>query len=431
MPFEAMRGFRDYPPPDAGARSELRHRMRAVARRSGFTELETPSVESLELLTAKSGTEIADELWAFADKGGRPVALVPESTPSVARIFAARAKAEPVPVKWFTLARIWRYEEPQAGRTREFGQFNLDIFGVPGVTAEVELLATAAALMDAVGATGLYGFRLNDRELSEGIADALGVVDRPRYLRALDRSRKMPPTEFDHELAACGLGADGIDQLRGLRTAADDRATSPLQWLDRVAALDLPAPGRAAVDRLRELLRLAERAGIADRLRLDPTVVRGLAYYTATVFEAYALDGDLRALFGGGRYDRLIEQFGGPPTPAAGVAIGDQTLEILLRSHDRWPEGEPALDTYVVAVTSAEVALATEWVGRLRRAGIAADHDLLGRSLSRQLKEADRRRARRALILGPKEIERGVAVERDLATGAQHEVPWSEVVPPA
>ncbi|MGI0150882.1 MAG: ATP phosphoribosyltransferase regulatory subunit, partial [Thermoplasmata archaeon] len=199
-------------------------------------------------------------------------------------------------------------------------------------------------------------------------------------------------------------------------------------YLDRLAALGLPDPAPAGIDRLRRLGSLLHRAGVADRVRLDLSIVRGLAYYTGPVFEAFDRSGGERSLLGGGRYDRLIELFGGEPTPACGLALGDQTLELLLRAHGRWPEGEPALDTYVVAVTQDEGPLAIEWVGRLRRAGRSADCDLMGRSLSRQLKEAARRRARRAILLGPRELARGVLLERDLATGAQRERAPEEVL---
>ncbi len=431
MPFSSLRGFRDYPPPDAGARSELRRRLRAVARRAGFVELETPSVEALDLFEAKSGDEIAQQLWAFKDKGGRDVALLAETTPSLARIFVDRAKSEPLPVKWFTVSKLWRYEEPQAGRTREFGQFNLDILGVPGIEAEVELLATAALAMDEIGGQGLYAFRVNDRLLAEGVGRALGVRDVPRYFRALDRSRKLPAAEIEPELAASGLSPEHVKRLNETLGRAQDPTAGLEEMLGPIEGLDLPAPAREGLARIRRLFALAERAGLGDRLRFDPAVVRGLAYYTSTVFEAYAREGDLRALFGGGRYDHLVELFGGPATPACGLAIGDQTLEILLRTHGRWPDGEPPIDTYVVAVTEKEVPLAIEWVARLRRAGIAADADLMARSLSRQLKEAARRRARRALILGPKELARGRVVERDLTTGAQRELAPDEVLPPA
>jgi histidyl-tRNA synthetase len=178
------------------------------------------------------------------------------------------------------------------------------------------------------------------------------------------------------------------------------------------------------------LFSLLDRAGLSDRTVFDPTVVRGLAYYTSTVFEGYAKSGDSRSLFGGGRYDHLIELFGGPPTPAAGIALGDQTLEILLKDAGRWPEGEPPLDTFVAVADPAWHADAIALVQELRRAGVSADCDLLSRNLSRQLKEAARRRSRRALILGLREVGPGALVERDLATGAQREVARSAAVRP-
>ena len=154
-----------------------------------------------------------------------------------------------------------------------------------------------------------------------------------------------------------------------------------------------PGPG----PQTRRLFDLLAATRIRDRVTLDLRVVRGLAYYTSTVFEAFDRKGERRALFGGGRYDRLIELFGGPPTPAVGLAIGDQTLELLLRSNGRWPEGEPPLDTYVISVTPEEVPVAIEVVDALRSAGVSADLDLMERTLPKQLREAARRRARRAI----------------------------------
>ncbi len=398
--------------------------MRAAARRAGYLELETPSVESFELYQKKSGEGIAQQAWVFTDKGGRTVALAPETTPSLARVFVERAKSEPMPVKWFTISKLWRYEEPQAGRTREFQQFNLDILGVPGVAAEADLLATAALVMDEVGAKGLYAFRLNDRELSEGLGRLYGAEDSGRFFRAVDGFRKLSPDQFEAELRAAGLPAERATELReyfgkvglGIPPSGLDRA------LTELAAKGLDAKATAGADRLRQLLHLLDRAGLADRVVYDPTVVRGIAYYTSTVFEAFSRTGDGRSIFGGGRYDHLIELFEGPPTPAVGLAIGDQTLELLLRSADRWPEGEPALDTYVVVVDPTHHPEALAIVEELRRAGVSADCDLLARSMSRQLKEAARRRSRRALIVGLKETRPGAVVERDLATGAQREV---------
>ncbi len=407
--------------------------MRAAARRSGFVELEVPCVESFELYQMKSGEGIAAETWLFHDKGDRPVALVPEQTPSLARIFVDRAKSEPMPVKWFTVSKSWRYEEPQAGRTREFLQFNLDILGVPGVEAEADLLATAALLMDEIGATDLYAFRLNDRAVADGIGRLAGAKNAPGFLRAVDRYKKVPPAEFEGELAEAGVSESGRAMLAELfRDAADGVPPARVaHFLATLADRGLDDAARVGVERLRRLFDLLVRAGLGDRVVYDPTVVRGLAYYTSSVFEAYSRSGDGRSVFGGGRYDHLIELFGGPPTPAAGLAIGDQTLELLLRGGGRWPEGEPPLDTYVVVTDAALTPEAIALVQELRRGGLSADCDLLARSMSRQFKEAARRRSRRALILGLKEATPGAVVERDLATGAQRELARTSAVRPA
>ncbi len=432
MPPQPLRGFRDYPPPSAGARSEIRRRMRSAARRAGFQELETPSVEPLDLYREKSGDEIASQVWAFRDKGDREVALTPETTPSLARVFAERAVAEPLPVKWFTVARLWRYEEPQAGRTREFLQFNLDILGVAGLEAEIDLLAAAGLVLDAAGAEGLYAFRVNDRALAEGIGRALGARETARFFRAVDQFRKMDRSAFLRELEASGLSDDRARELTELFTTVGTGlpASALPAYFERLQDWGLDPAARAGIDRLQRMAAGAGAAGLGDRWVFDPTVVRGLAYYTSSVFEAFARSGDGRALFGGGRYDRLVELFGGPPTPAVGLAIGDQTLEQLLRSAGRWPDGEPLLDLYVVAMAPELRAEAIRLTAELRSAGRSVDLDLMGRSVGRQLKEAGRR-ARQAVLLAPRELERGVVLVRDLTTGVQVERPRSSVVPSA
>ena len=403
--------------------------MRAAARRAGFVELEVPCVESFELYQRKSGEGIAAETWHFLDKGDRPVALVPEQTPSLARIFVERGKSEPLPVKWFTVSKSWRYEEPQSGRTREFLQFNLDILGVPGLEAEVDLLTTAALIMDEVGAAGLYAFRLNDRAVAEGLGRLYGATDPPRFFRAVDRFRRVSAREFAGELQAAGVPADRTDELTSILASAGAGITPERapRFLGELADRGLDPGAREGIARLDKLLGLLNGVGLNDRVVYDPTIVRGLAYYTSTVFEAYARTDGGRSIFGGGRYDHLIELFEGPPTPVTGLAIGDQMLEVLLKRAGRWPDGEPPLDSYVVVVDRAHLADAIALVQELRGAGLSADCDLLGRSMSRQLKEAARRRARRALLLGLKEAGPGMVVERDLASGAQRELPRTEV----
>ena len=240
----------------------------------------------------------------------------------------------------------------------------------------------------------------------------------------MDRFRKVAPAEFESELVASGVAPGRTHELTEMFSATGTGIEPARleQFLADLVARGLDAMAQAGLARVRSLFRFLEKVGLEDRIAFDPTVVRGLAYYTSTVFEAYARSGDGRSVFGGGRYDHLIELFGGPATPAAGLAIGDQTLELLLKGSGRWPDGEPGLDSYVVVADAALTADAMAIVEELRRAGASADCDLMGRSMSREFKEAARRRSRRALILGLKEATPGALVERDLATGVQREV---------
>jgi len=284
--------------------------------------------------------------------------------------------------------------------------------------------------MDEVGAVGLYAFRINDRAIAEGIGRLFGVQDIGRFFRAVDRYHKIPPAEFEGEIIQAGVSPGAATELASLFSSAG-AGVPPAgveKFLTDLETRGLNEAGRAGIVRMRHLFDLLGKTGLGDRVVYDPTVVRGLAYYTSTVFEAYARSGDHRALFGGGRYDHLIELFEGPAMPAAGLAIGDQTLELLLKGAGRWPEGEPPLDTYVVVNDAARMPEAMELVQELRRSGASADCDLLGRSMSRQLREAARRRARRALILGLKEAAPGALVERDLTTGVQRELPRNAAV---
>ena len=404
--------------------------MRSAAHRAGYSELETPYVESFELYQTKSGEGIAAETWLFHDKGDRPVALVPETTPSLARVFAERAKSEPLPVKWFTVSKTWRYEEPQAGRTREFLQFNLDLIGVPGVEAEADLLSTAALVLDEVGAEDLYAFRINDRAIAEGIGRLFGAGESARFFRAIDRFHKIPPAEFEGELAAVGVGADSAKELTEMFQSAGS-GVLPAQldsYLDGMVRRGLDLSAREGVARVKALFALLDRAGLGDRVVFDPTVVRGLAYYTSTVFEAYARSDGGRAIFGGGRYRPSHGAVRGPPDPGG-------------RARHRGPN--PRAPPQRGRPMAGRRASARHVRGRGRRpprAGgdrtrpgaaarrVSADCDLLARSMSRQLKEAARRRSRRALILGLKEASPGAVVERDLGSGAQREIPRLEVV---
>ncbi len=430
MTWKPLRGFRDILPPDAAHRAWITATIRSVAERAGFEEVETPSVESLELLQVKSGEGIVEETFSFRDKGGREVTLVPENTPSVARLLASRAKAEPLPVKWVAFSKLWRYEEPQAGRTREFSQCSLDIFGVPGVEAELELLATSAAIFEELGVGGEVVFRVNDRRLAQGLGMALGGRDPERLLRVLDRREKLSPEAFGQELGEAGLDEGARARLFGLLDAvsAERSNRDALSRLrEETASWGLGEEALAGLGSLERLFALGVESGLEVSWRFDPLLARGLAYYTGTVFEAYDRRGELRALFGGGRYDRLIELFGGGPVPACGLAIGDLTVELLLRRAGLWPSSRTGPQAYV-AVASPELRpRSLVLVRRLRRAGFSVEHDLMDRPLGRQMKEAARREARTVILLAPDELSRGDVILRNMQSGQQEAVPFASV----
>ena len=430
MTWQPLRGFRDIRPPDAAHRAWITGTIRSVAQRAGFEEVETPSVESLDLLKVKSGEAIVEETFSFTDKGGREVTLVPENTPSVARLLASRAKAEPLPVKWVAFSKLWRYEEPQAGRTREFSQCSLDIFGVPGVEAELELLSTSAAIFEELGVPDEVVFRVNDRRLAQGLGTALGSQDPERLLRVLDRREKLSPEAFGQELGEAGLTEEARGRFFRLleAVAAEGSNREALSRLEEeTASWGLGEEAHAGLSSLKRLFALGAESGLEESWRFDPRLARGLAYYTATVFEAYDRRGEFRALFGGGRYDRLIELFGGGPVPACGLAIGDLTVELLLRRAGRWPTTRRGPEVYV-AVASADLKPRSRLlVHQLRRAGFSVEHDLMDRTLGRQMKEAARRGARTVVLLAPEELSRGEVVLRNMQTGQQEAVPFASV----
>lgn len=430
MRFQTLRGFRDYLPADASARRLLFDTVREVSRSFGFEEVETPSVEGIDLFKVKSGDAIVAETFSFTDKGGREVTLVPEITPSVARMYVDRAKIEPLPVKWFSIQRLWRYEEPQSGRTREFSQVNLDILGVPGIEADLEVLSVTREIMERIGLNGRYVIRVSDRRLAEGLGRSLGARETAPFFRALDRREKISKTEFRGELTAAGLTDEACQRLEDLLercgTGLGPSEAKPV--LESLKGWDAMGPeGTAGTDNLLALLERAAGTGLEGALLFDPSLIRGLAYYTSTVFEVWAKQGQVRALFGGGRYDRLVELFGGPSVPACGIAMGDQTLEILLREAGLWPEKAPGLEVYIATVDASLVPQARSWAMRLREQGRVADYDLLTRPLARQMKEGARRGAQWLLLLGPRELEKGEVTVRNMRTGQQVAVAASEV----
>ncbi len=422
--FQRLPGFRDFPPEEMALRAHIFRAWRSVAGRYGFLEYDGPPLEGLDLYVEKSGEEIVGQLYNFTDKGDRAVSLRPEMTPSLARILGEHARSMPKPIRWFSVPQLFRYERQQRGRLREHFQWNVDIVGEEDVTADAEVLAVA---IDGLRELGLgaedFRARVSDRRLLTALLrEGIGVPeDRLGDAFALiDKVERMPEEVRREKLQdGVGLDADQAERLLGLFGP-----TTP----DELAARFPDAPGIAeAAEPLRAYLALMEAMGLGDFVEVDLTIVRGLAYYTGIVFELFDAQGELRAICGGGRYDRLLELVGGDPMPAVGFGMGDVVLGELLAERDLLPEYARSVDYFMVVIGEEQRPAALRIAHRLRDAGRSVAYELRGRSVRKQFKSAETEGATTTLVLGPEEVAEGVVVARDMATGQERRVSPEEL----
>ena len=412
------RGTRDFYPEDLRRRAWLFEQFREVSRRFAFEEVDAPVVEHAGLFIRKAGEEIVGQLYHF-EIHGRHLALRAEQTPSLARMVIARAGALHLPLRWFSIGQNWRYERMTRGRTREHYQWNLELVGEPDVTAEAELLAAICCLWDRLGlGREDVGLRVNSRALLEETLRGGVLRRRPEAFAPLcvivDKLSKIGADAVADLLAdPAGPVALAREDARGVVEALSARTLEE-------AAASLP-PGSPALAELRRLFELLDAYGIADRVRFDASVVRGLAYYTGIVFEGFDAAGQLRSVCGGGRYDHLIESLGGPPLPAVGFGMGDVVLGELLGDRGLLPDPPRGLDDVVFALDEAQRAAAVRVATRLREEGRSVELVLGPSRPKRVLAHADRAGAARVLLVGADEAARGVVRVRDLATGEERD----------
>ncbi|MBW2293408.1 MAG: histidine--tRNA ligase [Deltaproteobacteria bacterium] len=412
------RGTRDLYPEDQRFREWLFGHFREIGRRFAFEEVDAPIVEHAELFMRKAGEEIVDQLYHF-ELHGRHLALRPEMTPSIARMVMARAGGLRMPIRWFTITQNWRYERMSRGRKREHYQWNMDIYGEPSVTAEAELIAAVVALVDAVGlAKGDVKIRLNSRGLLEDTLRAGALRDRPEVFESLcvviDKIGKIGPDKVVDMLV------DPSGEV-GLDPSAAREVVQLLSLSSLDDAIHAAPKDSTAGEELQRLWRLLEAYGIDDRMVFDASVVRGLAYYTGVVFEAFDTGGDLRSICGGGRYDRLTSTLGGPEIPAVGFGFGDVVIGELLSDKGRLPELPRVLDDVVFAFGDEQRPAAIEVANKLRAAGRRVELILGSPKLKRVIADADRDDAKNLWMLGPDELSRGVVKCRALGSGVERE----------
>ena len=402
-----VKGTVDFYPNEMALRSWLYATIKQVSESFGYEEYEAPLLEALELYAAKSGDELVKEQsFVFEDRGGNMVALRPELTPSLARMVAQRQNELVFPLRWWSYGPFWRYERPQRGRTREFFQWNIDLIGVDTPEADAELAAVAARFFERAGLpSSEIVVLVNSRELMDSELERIGIPpeNRPDVFNMIDRRDKMSPEKWEAFALDSGLSGAQFEGLQNL--LKDDDLWKQSESLVR-------------------FFEAADAFGVSEYLKFAPNVIRGLAYYTGTVFEARDRDDEFRAILGGGRYDNLVGDVGGDPLPAVGFAMGDKVIEHVLAKFGRLP-GPETLRRPPVLVTvfdESSMGASIRLASALRSAGLNTAVYPEPIRLSHQFRYADRTGARFVAILGPEEQANGQVTIKDLRTGEQETI---------
>jgi histidyl-tRNA synthetase len=413
MKIQAVKGTRDFYPDEMRLRNWIMDAWRRVSLRNGFEEYDAPIFEYLDLFTIKSGQEIAEQLFNLTDRGGRALAIRPEITPSLARMVNAKISSLPRPIKWFSVPRLCRAENPQRGRLREFFQWNIDVIGSDDVLADAECVFVCVDFLREVGLTPRdVQVRIGSRPLTVAALRAAGVPEQATdaALAVLDKRPKVSDEDFRKLAMGAGLSDEQVGAVRRLQEC---------RTVDEVRAVLNGPEVERDIESLGALMSNLRTMGVGEYCALDLRIVRGLAYYTGVVYEVFDVGATLRAVAGGGRYDNLLEVLGGPKVGATGFGMGDVVLGILLQEKGKVPASVLAqgLDFYVIDGEGCSLETVIRVVGALRAKGRSADFSYKRQPTGKQLKEANRRGARKAVIV---RADGGLAV-KDLATGEQKE----------
>lgn len=411
--IQSVKGTREFYPEEMAQRNFIYEKARQASQTFGYQEWDAPFLETIELYAAKSGEELVKEQsFVFPDRGGDLITLRPELTPSLARMIAQKQGELAFPVRWWSFGPFWRYERPQRGRSREFFQWNVDMLGVNSPEADAELIAVAATFLRLVGLTpGQAAIFVNNRRLMDSQFDALGVPVEKRLevSNAVDRRSKMDPAKWDEYVLELGLSQE---QLAGLKQILSDYQL----WQKS--------------DELARLFKALEALGVKEYVQFDPNIMRGLLYYTGTVFEAFDVSGSVRrAILGGGRYDNLLRDVGGDPLSGVGFAMGDVVVGIILKEKGLIPPFVPTPAPVLVTIFDESLWMESySLAAELRAAGINVTSYPEPAKLPKQFKFADRMGAKVTLVIGPDEATAGQVTVKNLSTSTQETVNRAEVV---
>ncbi len=410
---QPVKGTRDFYPDQMAVRTWLYNTVRQVSESFGYQEWEAPILESIDLYAAKSGEELVKkQSYVFTDRGGNEITLRPELTPSLARLIAQKQNELAFPARWWSFGPFWRYEKMQKGRTREFFQWNIDMLGVNSPEADAELVAIAAGFLKKVGLTPAQALiSVNNRRFMDAEFEKINILPEKRgdVSALVDRRGKMEAAAWEAYVLESGLTSKQLDGLKIL--LADENGWRRSEELVRLFA---------TLDSL----------GVREYVRFDPSVVRGLLYYTGTVFEAFDVAGSVRrSILGGGRYDNLLADVGGEPLGGVGFAMGDAVIGIVMEELGLIPALPTTPASVLVTVFSADLLQASfSLAADLRRAGINTTCFPEPVKLPRQFKFADRMGISAVLVIGPDEAAAGNVTVKNLKDGTQETLPRAQVV---
>ena len=411
---QGVRGTRDFYPEDMRLRNWLFDNFIAASLLHGFEEYDAPVLEHEELYTRKQGEEITQQLYNFQDKGDRKVSLRPEMTPSLARMVMARAGSLPMPIKWFSIPQCWRYERTQRGRGREHYQWNVDIWGTTEISADAELISVIVTFFEEIGlSSDDIVIKISNRKVLE---EVLGSLDVKGDLFAktciiVDKMDKLSSEVIEEKLSELGHSSDAIERIQSVLGIKD--------MTDLEKALETES---SAILELNTLFDLIDAYGMSEWVQFDASIVRGLAYYTGSVFEAHDREGKFRAICGGGRYDNLLSTLGGKDLPATGFGFGDMVIMELLSEKGLIPELISGVDDIVLPLSQDLRDIAVRVAASLRLSDRTVDLVLDDKKIKWAFKHAERVGAKRLVLLAPDEWSRKMIKVKDLETGEETEL---------
>jgi len=417
MEFQPPKGTRDYVGEDAERMQTVTDIVRGVFERFGFRPLFTPAFEDFALLGVKGGLgeAVKDEIYFFKDKSDRELGLRFDLTMPMVRVVATNPQLQK-PFRRYAIGNVWRYENPQSLRFREFVQADVDVVGSASLRADAECAAIACECLDMLGFDEYY-VRTNSRKLLQAIFEKLiGAEKVKEAFRTIDKMDKIGEDGVKAELEQKGIPTKEI--LRFLRIKGSSKT-----MLSKLRKAYGESEGIAEME---SLFVLAKQFGIEKRLKFDVSLVRGLDYYTGPLFEVYL--GEKFGCGGGGRYDRLIQDVGGPATPATGISLGVSRIVEVMRERGMFEKlqlGRPKI--FLANVDDESFAYALKIAAKLRKKGIVCETDSMQRKLGQQLEYADGAKFRYAVVVGKNEIESGRFKLKDMAKKTEEEMPLARI----